>query len=198
MMHALLLDRIRACRLCVEAGYPIAPGPVLSSAPHAHVMVMGQAPGITEAEVKRPFNAGSGRRLFAWLAQAGFDEATFRAHQHMTAVTKCYPGRASTGRGDRVPSPAEQGLCRPWLEAELALIQPRLIIPVGRLAIGVFRPGHWTLEEVIGTQWESAGRVIIPLPHPSGASAWPHLPGNATRLAQAIDLLRVQWHILQG
>lgn len=88
-----------------------------------------------------------------------------------------------------MPSPAEQALCRPWLEAELALIQPRLIIPVGRLAIGLFRAGRWTLEDVIGSEWEVAGRAVIPLPHPSGASAWPNLPGNAARLAQAIQRL---------
>ena len=97
---AQLHTQIRACRLCLEAGYTIAPGPVFSgpgSDRGARVMLIGQAPGVTEAQVKRPFNAGSGRRLFTWLQQAGWQEYDFRASAYMTAVTKCYPGRSHTG-----------------------------------------------------------------------------------------------------
>jgi len=97
---------------------------------------VGQAPGVTEAQVKRPFNASSGRRLFQWLAQAGLEEADSRARYYMTAVTKCYPGKHPSGKGDRKPSRAEQKLCRPFLEQELALVQPRVLLAVGGLAIG--------------------------------------------------------------
>ncbi len=181
--------QIRACRKCLEAGHWVAPGAVVSGAPTARVMTIGQAPGPTEAVVKRPFNAGSGRRLFQWLGEAGFDEATFRATQYMTAVTKCYPGKGKATHGDRVPTKAEQALCRPWLEQELTLINPQLIIPIGKLAIGLFfEPGR-ALEDIIGTALKRDGRVIIPLPHPSGASAWPNLPGNAARIKKAIALI---------
>jgi uracil-DNA glycosylase family 4 len=151
MTLAQLHTELRACRLCLEAGYEIAPGAVFSSGPAPQVMLIGQAPGVTEAEVKRPFNAGSGTRLFQWLAEAGWSEDEFRARHYMTAVTKCFPGKAANCKGDRVPSKAEQALCRPYLERELALVRPRLIIPVGGLAIKLFFANKLRLDEVVGT-----------------------------------------------
>ena len=158
-------------------------------------MLIGQAPGITEKEAGRPFNAGSGSRLFQWLAEAGVEETWFRSTQYMTAVTKCYPGRSSSGSGDRVPSRAEQRLCRPYLDEEVALIDPELIIPVGRLAIGLFFSSKLPLEEVIGTQKQVDGRWIVPLPHPSGASRWHQDAAHRLCIQQAVALLRcmVKW-----
>lgn len=186
VLHA----RMRACRRCLEAGYPITPGAVFSGPAAARVMVVGQAPGITEAEVGRPFNGPSGRRLFRWLAGAGWDEPTFRATQYMTAVTKCYPGKARGGKGDRVPTRAEQRLCAPFLEEELRLVQPALIIPVGGLAVRYFL-GPVRLAEVVGTPLQDPeGRWIVPLPHPSGASLWLNRPENRERVERAIGHLR--------
>ncbi len=182
--------RMRACRRCLEAGYPITPGAIFSGPATARVMVVGQAPGITEAEVGRPFNGPSGRRLFRWLAEAGWDEGTFRATQYMTAVTKCYPGKARGGKGDRVPTRAEQKLCAPFLEEELRLVRPALIIPVGGLAVRRFL-GPVRLAEVVGTcRKASEGWWIVPFPHPSGASLWLNRPENRERVAQAIAHLR--------
>jgi len=148
---ATLHNELRPCRLCLDAGYWIAPGPVFSSGPAPRVMLIGQAPGITEGQVKRPFNAGSGKRLFKWLADAGWDEADFRATAYMTAITKCYPGPNAGGKGDRVASRAEQALCRPWLEREIRLVNPRLLILVGGLAIKLLYPASMRLDEIIGT-----------------------------------------------
>ncbi len=142
---------LRTCRRCLEEGYWIAPGPVFSSGPAPRVMLIGQAPGPTEAVVKRPFNAGSGKRLFKWLTEAGWDEAEFRATAYMTAVTKCYPGRSSNGKGDRVATPFEQALCRPWLEQELWLANPQLLILVGGLAIKLLYLPTTRLDAIIGT-----------------------------------------------
>jgi len=195
---AKLHSQIRACRKCLEAGYWIAPGPVVHGYPNAKVMTIGQAPGPTEAIVKRPFNAGSGKRLFQWLGEAGFDEATFRATQYMTAVTKCYPGKGGGGHGDRpshgdrVPGKEEQALCRPWLDREIAIVNPKLIIPIGKLAISLFFDPKLQLEDVIGAQLKREGRVIIPLPHPSGASTWSNKPKNAARIKKAIRLIEKQ------
>jgi uracil-DNA glycosylase len=154
MIQELQLDalqaEIRTCRRCLEEGYWIAPGPVLSGEPGARVMLIGQAPGITEGRVKRPFNAGSGRRLFQWLGEAGWDETDFRACAYMTAVTKCYPG-PGVGKGDRVATPFEQALCRPWLESEIRLVNPTLMILVGGLAIKLLYPPRAHLDEIIGT-----------------------------------------------
>lgn len=194
---AHLHTQIRACQKCAAAGYWIAPGAVVSGVVTAKVMTIGQAPGPTEAVVKRPFNAGSGKRLFAWLAQAGFEETTFRATQYMTSVTKCYPGKHAKGRGDRVPSKEEQDLCRVWLKQEIVLVNPKLIIPIGKLAISLFFDDKLQLEAVIGTQMERDGRLIIPLPHPSGASTWPNKPENAKRIQKALRLIAQQREALE-
>lgn len=147
----LLHADMRACHLCLEAGYSIVPGAVFSSHAESKLLLIGQAPGITEGVVKRPFNASSGRRLFQWLGQAGWDEERFRARQAMTAVTKCYPGKNDNGKGDRVPSKEEQALCRPFLERELRLIQPQVIVLVGGLAIKQLFPKQLRLDQIIGT-----------------------------------------------
>lgn len=147
----ILHAELRACRRCLEEGYWIVPGPVFSGGPGARVMLIGQAPGITEGQVKRPFNAGSGKRLFQWLGEAGWEEAAFRANAYMTAVTKCYPGPNENGKGDRVATPFEQALCRPWLDQEIRLINPQLMLLVGGLAIKLLYPASARLNQLVGT-----------------------------------------------
>lgn len=209
---------MRACRLCYEAGHAIVPGAIFSGNTEARVMLIGQAPGVTEVEAKRPFNASSGKRLFQWLGQTGWDEADFRDTQYITAVTKCYPGKdTKSGRGDRVPSKAEQALCRPFLEREMAAVKPRLIILVGGLAIKLMYPKSAKLRDVVGTTAyfppealvnpvnfdlaqaellggfdegrDENGRWIVPLPHPSGASLWPNKPENKALIDEAVQIL---------
>ena len=183
-------EKLHTCRLCLDAGYDIYPRAIFSGGMGARIMTIGQAPGITEKEAGRPFNAGSGTRLFQWLAGAGIEEDWFRATQYMSSVTKCYPGRSKSGSGDRVPSRAEQALCRPYLDAEITLVNPELIIPLGKLAIEWFYRKGISLTEVIGTEKEADGRWIVPLPHPSGASRWPQEPGNKVLIERAIELIR--------
>jgi uracil-DNA glycosylase family 4 len=182
--------RLHECRLCLQAGYEIYPRAIFSGGIAARVMIIGQAPGITEKEAGRPFNAGSGTRLFQWLAEAGIEEAWFRRTQYMTSVTKCYPGRSKSGSGDRVPTRSEQRLCRPHLDAEISLVDPDLILPVGRLAINLFFSPTLALEQVVGTQKQVDGRWVIPLPHPSGASRWHQSDANRRLVQQAIGLLK--------
>ncbi|MBI5080558.1 MAG: uracil-DNA glycosylase family protein [Chloroflexi bacterium] len=191
-----LHKQIRACVKCKEAGYWIAEGAVVRGVHNAKVMTIGQAPGPTEAIVKRPFNAGSGKRLFAWLGEAGFVEETFRATQYMTSITKCYPGKGKGGGGDRVPSKEEQEFCRAWLDQEIALVNPKLIIPIGRLAISLFFDMTLPLEKIIGKQIERDGRIIIPLPHPSGASTWHQKEANRKLVKKAIRLIGKQRELL--
>ncbi len=148
---AVLHEELLQCRRCLEEGYWIVPGPVFSGGPEARVMLIGQAPGITEGQVKRPFNAGSGKRLFQWLGAAGWDEDEFRATAYMTAVTKCYPGPNDNGKGDRVATLFEQALCRPWLEQEIRLINPQLMLLVGGLAIKLLYPASTRLNQLVGT-----------------------------------------------
>lgn len=184
---------LRQCRLCLEAGHDIQSLPVFSGRQEARLMLVGQAPGSIEAldGFRQPFMGDAGRRLFRWLERAGWDEPAFRETAYITAVTKCFPGANPSGSGDRVPRAAERQLCRPWLEAELALVRPEVIVPVGRLAIDLFYPEKPRLAEVIGTsRRDEAGRLLVPLPHPSGASRWLNQPRNVGRLEQALYLLR--------
>jgi uracil-DNA glycosylase len=190
-LTALHADLMR-CQRCVEAGYPIKGQPIFSGPQTARLMLIGQAPGLSEVELGYPFGGDAGKRLFKWLARAGWNERAFRAVCYITSVTKCFPGRNTTGNGDRLPSVAEQKLCRPWLDAQLALIQPKIIVPVGSLAIRLFYPPDVKLEEVIGqSATDDLGRHIVPLPHPSGASRWHTNPRNLGHIEQAIFQLRM-------
>jgi uracil-DNA glycosylase len=186
----ILHTKMQACRRCLEAGFSITPGAIFSGPSTARVMIVGQAPGVTEVEAQRPFNASSGRRLFQWLAEAGWDEDEFRTTQYMTAITKCYPGKSPGGKGDRAPSHAEQKLCAPFLEQELVLVRPEIVVPVGGLAIRRFL-GKVKLADVVGTATQDdKGRWIVPLPHPSGASLWLNKPEHQALVQRAIEHLR--------
>ncbi len=188
-----LRQKLAKCRLCLDAGYDIFPRAIYSGTIHARIMIIGQAPGITEKEAGRPFNAGSGTRLFQWLAQAGIEESWFRSTQYLTSITKCYPGRTGSGSGDRVPSRKEQELCWPYLDEEITLVNPAIIIPVGRLSVSKFFSKDMTLEEIIGTEKCIDGRWVIPLPHPSGASRWHQSQANRQRIAQSIENIRKRY-----
>lgn len=181
---------MRTCHKCLDAGYDITPGAIFSGPAPTRLMLVGQAPGVTEVQARRPFNASSGRRLFQWLAEAGFDETDFRASYYMTAVTKCYPGKHPKGKGDRKPSRAEQRLCSPFLMRELALVQPRVLLAVGGLAIETLLGQRLPLAEAVGRVFNVDGRWILPLPHPSGASLWPNRPENQARIEQALARLQ--------
>ncbi|MBN2044120.1 MAG: uracil-DNA glycosylase family protein [Anaerolineales bacterium] len=196
---AKLQAEMRACTLCLDAGYWVQPPAVTQGSHRARMMTIGQAPGITEVEAGRPFNAGSGKRLFEWLGRAGIDEDWFRSTQYMTSVTKCYPGRQPSGSGDRVPSRAEQKLCQTFLDRELALVQPEVIIPIGRLAIALFFNNKLKLTEIIGTQMQIENNAwVIPLPHSSGASRWHQLQENRALIDKAVDLIAGHYHRLFG
>lgn len=175
---------LASCRLC---GLGANVTPIVSQAERPKVMLVGQAPGQVEAAGGKPFAGRAGKTLFRWLERAGIDEETFRRRVYIAAVTRCYPGPSASGRGDRVPSPAEQDTCSRWLDAELQLIRPTLVIPVGRLAITKFLP-NVPLDQLIGRIHDiehAHGKTrAIPLPHPSGASSWIH-EGNHPQLLDA-------------
>lgn len=183
-------DALSACRRCGHGDERVLP--IISEARRPRVMLVGQAPGKSELEDRRAFAGRAGRTLFRWLERAGVDEAAFRRNVYIAAVTRCYPGPSASGRGDRVPSLDEQALCAPWLDAELDLIRPVLIIPVGRLAIDRFLD-RAPLDRLVGRahRTEVRGRRadVIPLPHPSGASSWVNLAANRTLLDRALALL---------
>jgi uracil-DNA glycosylase len=159
-------------------------------------MVIGQAPGTKEIEQARPFCWTAGKTLFRWFASIGLDEAYFRERVLMSAVCRCFPGKNPKG-GDRVPDRVEVANCSGWWQAELDLSRPRLIIPVGKLAIDQFSdqlPAGARLDALVGRQWpvrSFAGLQadLIPLPHPSGASTWFKMEPGRSLLPQALALI---------
>jgi uracil-DNA glycosylase len=162
-------------------GPSVVCGPLLSP-----VLLVGQAPGDKEPTLGRPFAWTAGKQLFKWFAPLGLSEPEFRARVYMAAVCRCFPGKNPKG-GDRVPAPNEIENCRPWLVRELELLRPRLVIPVGRLAIEQFLPPRPLVEQVGTRTRVTRGGLafdVIPLPHPSGASTWPRTePGKALTAA---------------
>jgi uracil-DNA glycosylase family 4 len=178
----------RVCRACVEAGYPLESLPVFEGHPGQRAYMFGQAPGVVEADERRPWRGRAGRTLRRWL---DMEEDEFYATFYCASVTRCYPGRAPSGRGDRTPAPCEQELCRFWREWELRLLRPRLVVPVGGLAIRHVL-GARRLAICVGHRFELDGAVGIPLPHPSGASGWLNAPANRELVAEAARLIRVE------
>ena len=184
-IRSLQSDRAR-CRACVEAGYPLESWPVRAPQAGQRAYLFGQAPGIVEGEERLPWRGRAGQRLRSWLRLEG-DELyeTF----YCASVTRCYPGRPASGRGDRTPTPREQDLCEFWRDWELELLRPDLIVPVGGLALYRLL-GIRSLTEAIGKSYLFDGAIVIPLPHPSGASAWLNDDANRARLGKALTHVR--------
>ena len=180
---------LHACRKCPR----MASTPVSGPAVRSDVLLVGQAPGVREPQLGRPFAWTAGKTLFRWFEEScGFGEDVFRANIYMAAVCRCFPGKHPKGSGDRVPDGIEIANCAPWLEREIALLRPKLVVPVGKLAIGQFAEAN-TLAEVIGRvlRLERAGVKfeLIALPHPSGASTWHRMEPGKTLLSKALRLL---------
>jgi uracil-DNA glycosylase len=178
---------LRECSACSGMTGPVVVGTPVSSP----VLLVGQAPGDREPVLGRPFAWTAGKQLFKWFEPLGLDESAFRARVYMAAVCRCFPGKNPKG-GDRVPSPDEIARCRPWLEREIELLQPRLIIPVGRLAIEQFLDARPLVETIGRLHRARHGRReidLIPLPHPSGASTWPRMEPGKSLTAAALKLI---------
>jgi uracil-DNA glycosylase len=178
----------RRCRACLEAGYPLESLPVWLPYTGQRAYMFGQAPGSVEGAERRPWRGRAGRTLRSWLE---LDEDEFYGTFYCASVTRCYPGTAVAGRGDRAPSRREQDLCQYWRDWELELIRPALVVPVGGMAIRHFL-GPLQLTVCIGERYEQDGRVVVPLPHPSGASSWLNDRANRSRLDRALALVRME------
>jgi uracil-DNA glycosylase len=179
----------RVCRDCVEAGYPLESLPVVQPYSGQRAYMFGQAPGVVEGEERLPWRGRAGRTLRRWLQ---LDEDEFYATFYCASVTRCYPGKAPSGRGDRTPSPREQELCAFWRDWELRLIQPKLVVPVGGLAARRLL-GLKSVTECVGRRYDwGDGAVAIPLPHPSGASGWLNSPANRRLVELAAASIRAE------
>jgi uracil-DNA glycosylase len=176
----------RSCRACLAAGYPLESLPVIAPGERQRAYLFGQAPGIVEGDERRPWRGRAGKTLRRWLE---LDEDEFYATFYCASVTRCYPGRAHSGRGDRAPSPEEQRLCEHWRDAELRLLQPKLVVTVGGLAARRLL-GVTSVTESVGRRFDLDGALAIPLPHPSGASSWLNVPENRARVAAAVRVIK--------
>lgn len=186
---AALHQRILKCEACVAGGFIASALPIRHPwTPRQRTMIVGQAPG-AQTEAKRFHFAGPGGILLGkWLVAAGYPEDGWRDHCYITSLTRCFPGKAPRGKGDRKPSPAELALCRPFLDEELRLVRPRVVLAIGTMAIEHFL-GRAPLDRVVGTMPERDGRLILPLPHPSGVSRWLNDPSHQQLVERAVVLL---------
>ena len=174
------------CRACLEAGHYLDSLPVIAPGSGQRAYLFGQAPGIVEGEERRPWRGRAGQTLRRWL---DMDEGEFYATFYCASVTRCYPGRPASGRGDRTPTPEEQRLCEVWRDHELRLLRPELVVTVGGLAARRLL-GMKSVTECVGGRYDLDGVPAIPLPHPSGASSWLNSQANRERVEQAVALVR--------
>ncbi|MDQ3167319.1 MAG: uracil-DNA glycosylase [Chloroflexota bacterium] len=190
---ALLADEVAGCRRCVGAGLLAEVHPVWRGrgTSRARLLVVGQAPGASGHLPPKPFTGAAGRTLRQWFAGAGFPEDAIHdgSRVFLTSVTKCFPGPGPGDKGDRMPSPAEVALCRPYLDREFALVRPRVVLVLGRLAATEL-VGRRPLTDLVGPEQviERLGRTYpaIVLPHPSGISRWLNDPEHQLRHRQAL------------
>jgi uracil-DNA glycosylase len=190
--------QLARCTRCPQMHGPVVIGEPVTS----KVLLIGQAPGFKEIEVHRPFAWTAGKTMFKWFDSIGVDEASFRNLIYMAAVCRCFPGKNPKG-GDRVPDREEIANCVGWLEAEVKLLEPKLVIPVGKLAIGQVMQVD-KLKDVIGRKFvldvHGERADVIPLPHPSGASTWHRMEPGLTLLQKALKLIQAHraWDELTG
>ncbi len=180
-------DQLSRCHLCPEMIQPV----IIGQAVMSEILLIGQAPGDKEGDLGRPFAWTAGKTLFKWFESIGITEQAFRKQVYMSAVCRCFPGKNPKG-GDRVPSKDEISVCSQWINKEIELLQPKLILPVGKLAISQYLEVD-KLIDVIGKQFSSTVNgfdvEVIPLPHPSGASTWHRMSPGKELLEKALALL---------
>jgi uracil-DNA glycosylase family 4 len=178
----------RECRVCVDAGIISEATPTFEGEWGAPFMLVGQAPGPSEKLSRRPFSGRAGKELDRWMLRAGFDTAAeFRRLTYIAALMRCFPGRNARGTGDLRPPSAAVANCAHWLDAELRILKPKVLILVGQMAISQFL-GPGRLEDRVGNRFRD-NPVIVPLPHPSGTSRWLNDPANRQRLTAALGLI---------
>jgi uracil-DNA glycosylase family 4 len=194
-MLALYQRRMSTCTRCIEAGFLTVAHPVFHGYASQRVMIVGQAPGSRAHATGVPWSGRSGEILRGWLEEAGFPAEKWRETWYLTSVTKCFPGKATQGKGDRAPSRPEIELCAEHLSMELALVRPEIIVTLGKLAASRIIPGagRRSLTELVGTVAEVElphGRTtVVPLPHPSGVSRWLNDPANQALVREGLAKL---------
>ena len=178
------------CTACPQMIGPVVHGPPIVS----RIYLLGQAPGPHEGKIGRPFAWTAGKTLFRWFQEeVGVDEKTFRERIYMSAVARCFPGKAKGG-GDRKPAPDEIERCERFVSREVEILEPRLVLPIGALAISRVLGEIGKLDTIIGrvlrAKYHGVDVDVIPLPHPSGASTWHRVEPGKTLLLKALQKIK--------
>jgi DNA polymerase len=130
----------------------------------AAILFIGEGPGFHEDRLGRPFVGAAGQYLEELLGRIGLQ----RSSVYIANVIKCRPP------ANRDPEPVEIEACRPYLDRQIELIRPRLVITLGRFSMGRYFPGA-TISRIHG-QPKRIGKVIYyPMFHPAAALHQPTL-----------------------
>ena len=156
-----LHERIRTCKLCplhkTRTNAVPGEGPVT-----ARVMFVGEAPGAKEDETGRPFVGRSGELLTTMIQDIGLS----RDEVFITSILKSRPPKNRTPKQDEIKA------CRPFLEKQIELINPKIVVLLGGVAISSLI-GPWKLSEAHGKVYETDGRTYFMTYHPAAALRFP-------------------------
>jgi len=203
---------LRACRKCeaILACVPIDPAissqcvkprPIAPGITQKPILLIGQAPGIKEYETGKPFQGQAGQKIRHIFRSIGIND--FDKNVYSSAVAKCYPGRKlrksgdpGSGSEDRVPSTQMVKNCRSFLERELYLVNPKVVVTLGSFPLkayltmaGLAEPKP-TLQQFVGTSHSWNCRDVVFFPHTSGGARWLNDHGNKILFSTAKTLLR--------
>jgi DNA polymerase len=169
-----LYEQIRNCTLCTlaQGRTRAVPG---EGPENAMVMFIGEAPGFHEDKSGRPFVGAAGRFLEDLLADIGMH----RQDVYIANVVKCRPP------GNRAPTPPEREACKPYLDRQIALIKPRVVVTLGRFSMARYFPGS-KISTIHGKPRKIDGVLYYPMYHPAAALHQPSL-----RSAVVEDMKRI-------
>jgi uracil-DNA glycosylase len=211
--YALFDKELKACHKCevILASSPVdpcvsetcvEPRPIVSGIRSKPILLIGQAPGITEYNTVKPFQGKAGqkiREIFREVGVADFDELVYSS-----AVVKCYPGRKFRKLGkpdscseDRMPSTQMVKNCRPFLERQLALVNPQVIVILGSFPLKAYlqianqKISRPTLGNFVGKSELWNNRLVVFFPHTSGGAYWLNSLENKKLFNTAKQLLRI-------
>jgi len=169
-----LYSEIALCRQCEIAKYrnKVVPG---EGAEDAKIMFIGEAPGWHEDQLGRPFVGPAGKYLDELLASIGLR----REQVYIANVIKCRPPE------NRDPLPTEIQNCRQWLERQIDLIHPKMIVTLGRYSMAMFFPGK-SISKIHGTAQKRDNVIYYAMYHPAAA-----LHQQSLRRAIEEDMLKI-------
>lgn len=155
---------VQACTLCAlsRSRKNAVPGEGASGAP---ILFIGEAPGFHENEQGRPFVGAAGRLLEELLATIGLE----RSDVFITNIVKCRPP------GNRDPLPEEIESCKPYLERQIAILKPKVVVTLGRYSMGLFFGAQAAISKLHGKPKRIGEVTYLPMYHPAAALHQPSL-----------------------